>query len=86
MLKIALCDDELKILEEVSLYIKKYAEMKANLNFEISCFDSVKTLENTLECGNAFDIFIRIGKFYYGTVPLNICNFHKHTPLSDIEL
>ena len=35
MLRIALCDDESKILEEVSGYIREYEEMKQNLNFEI---------------------------------------------------
>ena len=58
MLRIALCDDEAKTLEEVSRYIKKYAELKQNLNLEIFCFDSAKTLINALDNGNTFDIFI----------------------------
>lgn len=58
MLRIALCDDELKILEEVSTYIKNYEQTKLNLNLEISCFDCVKSLENTLDEGKNFDIFI----------------------------
>ena len=58
MLRIALCDDEPKILEEVSRYIKEYAEIKENLNFEICCFDSVKKLENTLDAEKNFDITV----------------------------
>lgn len=58
MIRIALCDDESKILDEVSLYIKKYAEKKQNLNLEIFRFDSAKSLNNALEDGNSFEIFI----------------------------
>jgi response regulator RpfG family c-di-GMP phosphodiesterase len=58
MIKIALCDDEQKILEEVSQYIDEYAEKKNLQNFEIFRFDSVKSLENVLEDEKAFDIFI----------------------------
>lgn len=58
MLRIALCDDEPKILEEVSGYIREYEEMKQNLNFEICCFDSVNILKNTLDTGKKFDIFM----------------------------
>ena len=36
-LRIALCDDEQKILDEVSLYIKQYAE-KTGRNIESVCF------------------------------------------------
>ena len=57
MLRIALCDDETKILDEVSLYINKYAEMQQKLNVEIWRFESVKTLENALDDGKCFDIF-----------------------------
>ena len=49
MIRIALCDDELKILDEVSLYIKKYAEKKNNSNVEMFRFDSVKSLRNALD-------------------------------------
>lgn len=58
MIRIALCDDESKILDEVSVYIKKYAEKKQNLNLEIFRFDSAKLLKNALDGGNTFDIFI----------------------------
>ena len=58
MVRIVLCDDEHKVQEEVSEYIKKYAETKPNLKLEIICFDSVKGLKDALDAGNTFDIFI----------------------------
>lgn len=58
MIRIALCDDEAKILDEVSLYIKKYAEKKNNLNYEIFRYDSAKSLRNALDDENSFDIFL----------------------------
>lgn len=58
MMRIALCDDESKILDEVSLYIEKYIEKKQNLNLEIFRFDSAKSLTNALAAGNFFDIFM----------------------------
>lgn len=58
MIKIALCDDEQKILDEVSLCITKYAQARNSLNPEIFMFNSVSSLENALDCGKSFDIFI----------------------------
>lgn len=58
MIRIVLCDDEHKVQEEVSEYIKKYVETKPNLKLEIICFDSVKGLRDALNAGNTFDIFI----------------------------
>ena len=58
MIRIALCDDELKILDEVSLYIKQYAEEKSNLHLEVFQFDSAKSLRNALDAANSFDIFL----------------------------
>lgn len=57
MLRIALCDDEQKILDEVSLYIKQYAE-KTGRNIESVCFSTAPSLLSTLEDGVAFDAFI----------------------------
>ena len=57
MIKIALCDDEVKMLDEVSLCINKYAEKKNRQNFEIFRFDSVMALKFALE-ENSFDIFV----------------------------
>ena len=58
MIRIALCDDDKKILDEVVLYIKKYEENNQNLNIEVFSFDSVKSLKNKLDDNNSFDIFI----------------------------
>ena len=57
MIKIALCDDEAKILDEVSAYINKFAEKKSNQRFEIFCFNSVRALDFALE-ESTFDIFV----------------------------
>ena len=57
MIKIALCDDEAKILDEVSSYINKYAEKKSNQCIEISHFDSAKALDFALD-ESSFDIFV----------------------------
>lgn len=58
MIRIALCDDEPKILDEVSLYINKYAEMKNHSDFEVYPFDSVRALKNALDEEKCFDIFM----------------------------
>lgn len=58
MIRIAICDDEKKILDEVSDYIKSYAETKTALQFEVFPFDSVSSLISTLENGRSFDIFV----------------------------
>lgn len=57
MIKIALCDDEAKILDEVSSYINKYAEKKSNQRIEISRFDSAKALDFALD-ESSFDVFV----------------------------
>ena len=57
-MRIALCDDEAKILDEISLFIKKYEEMKDKQILDIFRFDSVKALQNALDDGKFFDIFI----------------------------
>ena len=56
MIQIAICDDEKKILDEVSGYIKNYAENKNNLDIEVFRFDSARTLISTLEDGKSFSI------------------------------
>ena len=58
MIRIAICDDEKKILDEVAGYIKNYAEKENDLDIEIFRFDSAKTLISAIEDGNSFDIFV----------------------------
>lgn len=57
MIKIALCDDEEWIMEEVSSYIHQYAEKKCNQPLEILRYSSAKSLTFALE-EISFDIFI----------------------------
>ena len=58
MIQIAFCDDEKEILDEVSGYIKNYAEKKSDLDVEVFRFDSARALISTLEDGKSFDIFV----------------------------
>ena len=58
MTRIAICDDEKKILDEVSEYIKIYAEKKNNADIEVFRFDSARSLIGDLEDGKSFDIFV----------------------------
>lgn len=58
MIRIALCDDEAKILEEVAAHISAYAQKKQMLNLEVFRFDSAKALGNALDNGENFHIFI----------------------------
>ena len=58
LIRIALCDDEQKILDEVSQYIKKYADKKNNPNTEVFCFNSSRALKSALDDKNSFDIFV----------------------------
>ena len=58
MVRIAICDDEKKILDEVSGYIKNYAEKKNEKEPQVFRFDSAKALIGALEEGKTFDIFV----------------------------
>ena len=58
MIRIALCDDEKKILDEVSEYIRSYAEKKGEDDLQIFSFDSASALVCALEDGRTFDIFV----------------------------
>lgn len=57
MIRIALCDDEQKILDETSIQIRKYAEEKKTDILETACFSSAKALLSALEDDASFDIF-----------------------------
>ena len=58
MIRIAICDDEKKILDEVSGYIKNYAEKENIADIEIFRFDSARSLLSALEDGKTFDVFV----------------------------
>ena len=58
MIRIAICDDEKKILDEVEGYIKNYAEKENIADIEIFRFDSAGSLLSALEDGKTFDIFV----------------------------
>ena len=57
MIRIALCDDEKEVLDEVSGYIRSYAERQGK-DIEIFCFDSVMMVMGAIEDGKGFDIFV----------------------------
>ena len=75
MMRIALCDDESKILDEVSQYINKYADKKNIQSLEVFPFDSARSLKNELDDDKSFDIFVLdvyIGKEMGTTLAKNI--------------
>lgn len=58
MIRIALCDDEEKILQEVTRHIQDYMGLKNRSDIEISTFDSVRALKSALDDEKPFDIFV----------------------------
>ena len=58
MIRIALCDDEQKMLDEVSQHIKRYAEKKNDQTLEIVSFGSARELRNAMDEEKIFDVFI----------------------------
>ena len=57
-MRIAICDDETIILDEVSSYIKKYSKLCGKSELEVLTFNSASFLLNALDNGDLFDIFI----------------------------
>ena len=57
MIRIALCDDEQKILDEVMQHINIYAEKKNIQSLEVFPFDSAKAIKSALD-DKSFDIFV----------------------------
>ena len=51
MIRIAICDDEKKILDEVSGYIQSYVEKKNITDLEVFPFKSARTLLGAIEDG-----------------------------------
>ena len=58
MIKIAVCDDEKKVLEEISLYIEEFMKREKKKAVEVFCFQSVEELKNSLEQKRTFDIYL----------------------------
>lgn len=58
MIRIAICDDEKNILDELLIYINKYVEKKNIADIETFCFSSASLLLSALEDKKFFDIFI----------------------------
>ena len=58
MIRIAICDDEAKILDEVSGYIECYAKQRNTKELEVFRFDCARLLIGALEDGGSFDIFV----------------------------
>ena len=57
-MRIAICDDETIILDEVSSYIKKYSKLCGKSELEVFPFNSVSSLLNNIDNGALFDIFM----------------------------
>ena len=84
MTRIAICDDEKKILDEVSDYLRNYAEKKNETELEVFRFSSASSLLSALEDGKAFDIFILdvyIGNEMGTTLARNIRKFGIESPI-----
>ena len=58
MIRIAICDDEQRILDEVSGYIASYVEKKKCAELQVFRFDSARSLIGAVEDGKAFDVFV----------------------------
>lgn len=58
MIKIAVCDDEKKVLEEVTSYVEEYMKRANKKEAEVFCFQSVEELKNSLEQKQMFDIYL----------------------------
>jgi hypothetical protein len=58
MIRIALCDDEQKIHEQVLQYIDKYVKMQERNDLKIFCFNAVRDLNNEVDEDKSFDIFV----------------------------
>ncbi len=57
-MRIAICDDETIILDEVSSYIKKYSKLCGKSELEVFPFSSASSLLNSIDNGALFDIFM----------------------------
>lgn len=58
MIRIAVCDDDKRTLDQISGYINSYAQKCRASEFEVLCFDCATALIGALEDGPVFDIFV----------------------------
>ena len=58
MIRIAICDDEKQILDEITEYIESWAEKRSQKQPEVFRFDSARALMSALEDGKPFDVFV----------------------------
>ena len=83
MIRIALCDDEKNILDEMTEYIKGYAGNKRE-EIRVFCFESAMSLIGALEDGRSFDIFVLdvyIGDEMGTALARNIRNARIESPI-----
>ena len=57
-MRIAICDDETNILDEVSCHIEKYSEENGKAQLEVTPYNSASSLLNSIDDGALFDIFV----------------------------
>ena len=57
-MRIAICDDETNILDEVSFHIEKYSEENGKAQFEVTPYNSASSLLNSIDDGALFDILV----------------------------
>ncbi len=84
MIRIAICDDDKKILDDLLEYINKYTEKKNMAKIEVFCFNSASLLQSALEDRKVFDIFILdvyIGNEMGTVLSRNIRKFGIESPI-----
>ena len=74
-MRIAICDDETIILDEVSSYIKKYSKLCGKSELEVFPFNSASSLLNSIDDGALFDILVL--DVYIGDEPWEIRDYDK---------
>ena len=57
-MRIAICDDETNILDEVSCHIEKYCGENGKTQLEVTPYNSASSLLNALDNGDLFDILV----------------------------
>lgn len=83
-MRIAICDDEKEILDEVSEYINNYAQKKGKTDIQVFRFDCAGALIGALEDGKLFDIFVLdvyIGDEMGTALARNIRKFGIESPI-----